>query len=68
MPLPGRIVAPADPGKRLFNKYGFKVAKEGERSYYICADDAKEMYRWMNALSLAAIQYEKVGGRAAGVA
>ena len=67
VPLPGRIVAPADPGKRLFNKFGFKVAKEGERSYYICADDAKEMYRWMNALSLAAIQYEKVCGVWCGV-
>ncbi len=38
-----------------------QIAREKERSYYICADDAKDMYRWMNALSLAAIQYEKVG-------
>ena len=79
VPIPGCIIAPPDPGKRLFNKFGFKVSilaappicplfdgrigqvsKQGQRSYYFCADDAKDMYRWMNALSLAAIQYEKV--------
>ena len=58
--LPGYIISPADPTKRLHNKFGFKVSKDGERTYYLCADDAREMYRWMNALSLAAIQYEKV--------
>jgi hypothetical protein len=25
IPLPGYLVSPADPGKRLFNKFGFKV-------------------------------------------
>lgn len=28
------------------------------RSYYICAESAEEMKRWMNAMSLAAIHYK----------
>ena len=38
-----------------------QLAKATERAYFLCADNAKDMYAWMNSLSLAAIQYEKVG-------
>ena len=34
-----------------------QIAKEGDRSYYVCAETAEDMKKWMNAMSLAAIQY-----------
>jgi len=55
--LQGYLIMPPPPKKHMTNKFGFKIAGEGKRSYYICADSAEDMKAWMNALSLAAIRY-----------
>eukprot|EP00045_Choanoeca_perplexa_P013737 m.156615 g.156615 ORF g.156615 m.156615 type:complete len:1085 (+) comp16443_c0_seq2:159-3413(+) len=57
--LPGYMIMPSPPGKRMSNRFGFKIAKEGDRSYYVCAETAEDMKKWMNAMSLAAIQYSE---------
>eukprot|EP00730_Choanoeca_flexa_P014557 TRINITY_DN6407_c0_g1_i1.p1 TRINITY_DN6407_c0_g1~~TRINITY_DN6407_c0_g1_i1.p1 ORF type:complete len:520 (+),score=106.01 TRINITY_DN6407_c0_g1_i1:160-1560(+) len=57
--LPGYMIMPCPPGKRMATRHGFKIAKEGARSYYVCAETAEDMKKWMNAMSLAAIQYSE---------
>eukprot|EP00047_Mylnosiga_fluctuans_P009734 m.12846 g.12846 ORF g.12846 m.12846 type:complete len:1043 (-) comp2763_c0_seq1:89-3217(-) len=51
----GYLVSPAPPGKRMHNKFGFKISKPDSRTYYVCAEDEASMKKWMNAMSLAAI-------------
>ncbi|EGD76575.1 hypothetical protein PTSG_07692 [Salpingoeca rosetta] len=60
--LRGYLIMPPPPKKHMYNKFGFKISREDKRSYFICADSAEEMKAWMNALSLAAIQYAPTDG------
>eukprot|EP00049_Salpingoeca_infusionum_P014231 m.265747 g.265747 ORF g.265747 m.265747 type:complete len:131 (-) comp15627_c0_seq31:1144-1536(-) len=56
--LHGYMIMPPQPGKRMHNKFGFKIFRDGYRTFYLCAESAEDMKRWMNALSLASIQYQ----------